>query len=93
VTIHKSLRASQNKPGIDEVRSELLPEHKFAYVEKFRTFHTIGIAMGAAGTDVAIKTAGIILTTDEIGKVPEAIGLSRKTLNVIKQNILFALMI
>jgi heavy metal translocating P-type ATPase len=51
----------------------------------------VGIAMGAAGTDIAIETAGIILTTDEIGKVPEAIGLSKKTLNVIKQNILFAL--
>jgi Cd2+/Zn2+-exporting ATPase len=53
----------------------------------------IGIAMGAAGTDIAIETAGIILTTDEIGKVPEAIGLSRRTLTVIKQNILFALVV
>jgi len=51
----------------------------------------VGIAMGAAGTDIAIETAGIILTTDEIGKVPEAIGLSKRTLSVIKQNILFAL--
>ena len=53
----------------------------------------IGIAMGAAGTDIAIETAGIVLTTDEIGKVPEAIGLSKRTLHVIKQNILFALVV
>jgi len=53
----------------------------------------VGIAMGAAGTDIAIETAGIVLTTNELGKVPEAIGLSKGTLNVIKQNILFALAI
>ncbi len=34
---------------------------------------------------------GIILTTDEIGKVPKAIGLSKRTSNVVKQNIIFAL--
>jgi heavy metal translocating P-type ATPase len=53
----------------------------------------VGIAMGAAGTDIAIETAGIVLTTNELGKVPEAIGLSKRTLNVIKQNIVFALAI
>lgn len=51
----------------------------------------LGIAMGTVGTDIAIETAGIVLTTDEIGKVPDAIRLSKKTLNIIKQNILFAL--
>ncbi len=50
------------------------------------------IAMGAAGTDVAMDTADIILIRDDITKIPEAIGLSRKTLRVIKQNIGFALM-
>jgi len=53
----------------------------------------IGIAMGVAGTDIAIETAGIILTTDDMAKVPEALGLSKRTLSVIKQNILFALAI
>jgi len=51
----------------------------------------IGIAMGVAGTDIAIETAGIILTTDDMAKVPEALRLSKRTLSVIKQNILFAL--
>jgi len=53
----------------------------------------IGIAMGVAGTDIAIETAGIILTTDDMAKVPEALRLSKRTLSVIKQNILFALAI
>lgn len=51
----------------------------------------VGIAMGIAGTDVTIETAGIVLTTDDLSKVSKIIRLSRKTLNVIKQNVVFAL--
>jgi Cd2+/Zn2+-exporting ATPase len=51
----------------------------------------VGIAMGAAGTDVAIETADIALMTDELEKIPTAIRLSRKALQVIKENIAFAL--
>ncbi|MCK5587535.1 MAG: cadmium-translocating P-type ATPase [Candidatus Lokiarchaeota archaeon] len=53
----------------------------------------IGIAMGAAGTDVAIETADIALMSDDISKVPYAIGLSKKTNAIIRQNITFALVI
>jgi Cd2+/Zn2+-exporting ATPase len=51
----------------------------------------IGIAMGAAGTDVAIETADIALMTDEIENIPKAIRLSRKALHVIKENLVFAI--
>jgi Cd2+/Zn2+-exporting ATPase len=51
----------------------------------------VGIAMGAAGTDVAIETADIALMTDELENIPIAIRLSRKALRVIKENIAFAL--
>jgi Cd2+/Zn2+-exporting ATPase len=51
----------------------------------------IGIAMGAAGTDVAIETADIALMSDDISKVPYAIGLSKRTNAIIRQNIIFAL--
>jgi Cd2+/Zn2+-exporting ATPase len=51
----------------------------------------IGIAMGAAGTDVAIETADIALMTDELEKIPTVIRLSRKALRVIKENLAFAI--
>ena len=51
----------------------------------------VGIAMCAAGTDVAIETADIALMTDELEKIPISIRLSRKALRVIKENIAFAL--
>ncbi|MBE2221976.1 MAG: cation-translocating P-type ATPase [Anaerolineae bacterium] len=51
----------------------------------------IGIAMGAAGTDVAIETADIALMTDDLLKIPEALQLSRATLNNIRQNVIIAL--
>ncbi|GJM41263.1 MAG: haloacid dehalogenase [Ardenticatenaceae bacterium] len=51
----------------------------------------IGIAMGAAGTDVAIETADIALMTDDLLKIPEALTLSKATLNNIRQNVVIAL--
>lgn len=51
----------------------------------------IGIAMGAAGTDIAIETADIALMADDLMKVPEAIHLSKATLRNIRQNVVIAL--
>src|SRR3984957_845640 len=52
---------------------------------------TIGIAMGAAGTDTAIETADIALMKDDLDKVAEAVHLGRQTLRIIRTNIIFAL--
>ena len=51
----------------------------------------IGIAMGAAGTDIAIETADIALIADDLMKLPEAIHLSKATLQNIYQNVFLAL--
>lgn len=48
---------------------------------------TVGIAMGAAGSDVALETADIALMADNLNDLPFAIGLSRKSKSIIKQNL------
>ncbi len=54
---------------------------------------TVGIAMGGAGTDTALETADIALMADDLSKLPFTIRLSKKTLNIIRQNIGFSLFI
>lgn len=51
----------------------------------------IGVAMGAAGSAVAVETADIALMGDNLLKLPEAIGLAKRTVNVMRQNIWIAL--
>lgn len=51
----------------------------------------VGVAMGAAGTDVALETADIALMNDNIERIPFIIRLGRRTLRVIKWNIAFGL--
>ena len=51
----------------------------------------IGIAMGALGSDAAIEAADIVLMDDNLEKVAVAIKIARKTLKIVRQNIVFAL--
>lgn len=53
----------------------------------------LGIAMGGVGTDVAMETADVVLMSADIHKLAYAIGLSRATVNNIRQNIAFALVV
>ncbi|SHG76071.1 heavy metal translocating P-type ATPase [Massilia sp. CF038] len=48
---------------------------------------TVGIAMGAAGSDVALETADVALMADDLAHLPFAVGLSRSTSRIIKQNL------
>ena len=50
----------------------------------------VAIAMGAAGTDVALAAADIALMTDDIRQAADAIALSRKTVSTVRQNLIFA---
>ncbi len=99
--------------GVDEVKSELLPEDKVAEVEALLASRKpkenlafvgdgindapvlsradLGIAMGALGADAAIEAADIVLMDDDPEKIATAIGISRKTLRIVYQNIVFAL--
>lgn len=53
----------------------------------------IGIAMGAAGTDVALETADLVLMGDRLGLIPYAINLSKKARRVVWQNITFSILV
>ena len=53
----------------------------------------IGIAMGGLGSDAAIEAADIVLMTDEPSKIVDAIHLSKRTMRIVKENIIFAITI
>ena len=51
----------------------------------------IGIAMGAMGSDAAIEAADVVLMDDDPARISVVVRISRKTLSIVKQNIVFAL--
>lgn len=51
----------------------------------------VGVAMGSMGSDAAIEAADIVLMDDDIRKIPAVIRISRKTMGIVRQNIVFAL--
>lgn len=53
----------------------------------------IGIAMGAAGTDIAIETSDFVLMSDDLTKIPYVLGLSKRAVRNIKQNLILSLLI
>ena len=53
----------------------------------------VGIAMGALGSDAAIEAADVVIMTDEVSKIADAVKLSKKTINIAKQNIVFSIII
>ena len=51
----------------------------------------IGVAMGGIGSDAAIEAADVVIMTAEISKIADAIDISKKTMKIVKENILFAI--
>lgn len=53
----------------------------------------VGIAMGRAGTDSAMEASDIVIMSDDLSRLPEAIRIAKKTVRIAKQNIVFALFV
>ena len=51
---------------------------------------SLGIAMGGAGTDVALETADVVLMSDDLGKLPFMLRLSRRASEIVRQNLYFS---
>jgi len=56
-----------------------------------KSIHGMSHAMGASGADAAVQTADVVLMSDSLLKVPEAISRGRRTRAIVRQNIVFAL--
>lgn len=82
---------------LEELFKKLSPKGKLVFVgdgindAPVLSRADIGIAMGALGSDAAIEAADIVIMTDEPSKLASAIQISRRTLGIVKQNIVFAL--
>jgi Cd2+/Zn2+-exporting ATPase len=100
-------RAIASAVGIEDVRAGLMPEEKVDAVGTLpgpvvmvgdgvndapaMAAADVGVAMGAAGTDVAIETADVALMADDLSKLPVAVALGRAARRTITQNVVIAM--
>lgn len=94
---HGQLLPEDKVNQVERLLSETSEKGKLAFVgdgindAPVLTRADIGIAMGAMGSDAAIEAADIVLMDDKPSKIASAIGIARKTMRIVWQNIIFAL--
>lgn len=82
---------------VDQVEKLLAEKCKLAFVgdgindAPVLTRADVGIAMGAMGSDAAIESADVVLMDDKLGKIATAIRIARRTMLIVRENIVFAL--
>lgn len=95
--VHAELLPQDKVSEVEHLLSAKSPKEKIAFVgdgindAPVLTRADIGIAMGSMGSDAAIEAADIVLMDDDIRKIAAIVQISRKTLRIVKENVIFAL--
>ena len=95
--IHAELLPGDKVAKVEELLKAETGKSKLAFVgdgindAPVLTRADIGIAMGSMGSDAAIEAADVVLMDDDVKKIASLVRIARKTLGIVKQNIVFAL--
>lgn len=98
-SVHSELMPEGKVKKIEEMIKTKSENGKLAFVgdgindAPVLALSDIGIAMGALGSDSAIEAADVVIMTDEPSKIAKAIKISRKTMRIVKENIVFAIFV
>ena len=96
-TIYTELLPDEKVKKVEELLKQKSKKGKLIFVgdgindSPVLAMSDIGIAMGGLGTDAAIEASDVVLMTDELKNIPKAIKISKKTLRIVKENIIFAI--
>ena len=96
---HASLLPQQKVEIVEKYNQELTKEGKLVFVgdgmndAPVLALADIGISMGKTGVDAAIEASDVVIMTDEISKIVELMKLAKKTMTIVKENIIFAILI
>lgn len=95
--VHAELLPGDKVEQVEALLNAQPPKERLAFVgdgindAPVLTRADIGIAMGTMGSDAAIEAADVVLMDDDVRKIAAIVRISRKTLRIVKQNIVFAL--
>ena len=95
--VHAELLPGDKVTKVEELLKARQGKEKLAFVgdgindAPVLTRADVGIAMGSMGSDAAIEAADVVLMDDDVGKIAAVVKIARKTLRIVKQNIIFAL--
>ena len=95
--VHAELLPGDKVDQVEKLLKEQPPKERLAFVgdgindAPVLTRADVGIAMGSMGSDAAIEAADVVLMDDDVRKIASIVRISRRTLKIVKQNIVFAL--
>ena len=97
--VYTELLPQDKAEKLEEIMKEKTRKGKVAFVgdgmndAPVLALSDIGIAMGGLGADSAIEASDMVIMTDEPSKIDMAINISKKTMRIVKQNIIFAIFV